>query len=210
LDALKKKLSDDSNGDGGTDKLSEDDNDDLENLADDDDDLDLKKWAEEEEKEPAHKDKATKDSLKGRDSRIHSIAAKLDKLKAQRNQLYRQSKTNLDASDPKRMTAALREKAQILAVAAQVMDGADISALFDQTEAEIKKAIVSAREPKVDLKGKSQEFVDGMYEAISLTVSGGNVGEVLGAMLMDHTDPETQRQAPKAWEKPKLTASKTR
>ena len=209
LEGLKKKQDDCSKDDDDT-KISEDDDEDLENLADDDDDLDLKKWAEEEEKEPGHKDKAHKDSLKGKDARIHAIAAKVDKLKAQRNQLYRQSKTHMDAADPQKMTEALRHKAQVLAVAAQVMDNADINAMFSQSEAEIKKAIVAAREPKVDLKGKSAEFIDGMFEAISLTCTADNVGEVLGAMLMDNADTSTQHQAPAKWEKPKLTASKTR
>jgi hypothetical protein len=215
LEANAKKTRDGEEGEEGEEE-------ELEKLAEDDDDIDLEKWAKEEaaehgddkaNKDMGHKDHIYADSLKSKSPLLRKIAEKLDTLKGQRNQLFRQTrKSNMDSIDPVKAGEAFKKRAEVVAVAYEIMDSAEADKLLSLPEAEVKKAVVLALNPKLDMTGKSGAFIDGMFEAIALSNKPSNVGEVLGRMLMPVQDGQGSAgtpQAAKPWEKKPLSAHKS-
>lgn len=168
----------------------EDDDDDMENMAAASDDDDKKTEAKMDSFAPKS---ARGKVIKGMFSKMQG------KLKAA--ELLNKQVTD-SAADPAKLAQAAREHAKIVAVGMAVIDKADAGELFKLSAVELKKKVIAAKMPKVSLEGKDQGFMDGLFEGIQAQVSPSNVGEILGAMLLDSKETETKAEPKKFERKP--------
>jgi hypothetical protein len=181
----------------------DDDTKDAATLAKDDDDDDDTK---DDDDSKTTKDTKTTDSIKS--PALKPIAARIDRLLGKIAQYKKEAKTHMDSMTPAKLAEAVKSRAKLVATAMQVIDSADSTKLFAMDELEIKKAVVKAKNPEMVLDAKSADFVDGMFQAIAEGVSGENLGDVLGAILLDAGGPASEGGAKKGWVKQPLTMHK--
>jgi hypothetical protein len=102
------------------------------------------------------------------------------------------------ANDPARIDAAVENRVKLVVSAAKVL-GAD--AKFDgKTEREVKAAVIAKVKPSIKLDGKSDAYVDGMFDscldgaAQATTITGFH--SALSSVKLD-ADPVEDKDAPK-------------
>jgi hypothetical protein len=102
------------------------------------------------------------------------------------------------ANDPARIDAAVENRVKLVVSAAKVL-GAD--ARFDgKTEREVKAAVIAKVKPSIKLDGKSDAYVDGMFDscldgaAQATTITGFH--SALSSVKLD-ADPVEDKDAPK-------------
>ena len=140
---------------------------------------------------------ATMDAIKPRTLGGRLIKGAFSKLQGRivaATEAAKQTIQDAAITTPKKLAQAAATHAKLVAVCMAVMDKADPNELFAKESLELKKLVIAAKMPTVDLKGKSLEFVDGLYDGVAMGVAPSNVGEVLGKIL-SVTDADSAKGA---------------
>lgn len=134
-------------------------------------------------------------ALKTATSERDGLQAKLDSATAD---IIKLTADLTAANDPARIDAAVENRVKLVVSAAKVL-GAD--ARFDgKTEREVKAAVIAKVKPAIKLDGKSDAYVDGMFDscldgaAQATTITGFH--SALSSVKLD-ADPVEDKDAPK-------------
>lgn len=199
LKAEHKKAMDELAGQvSGLKKLDEDEDGDIENLT--------------EETEGQEEDAACAkmDSIEPKSERMKKVKTRISRLLGKVAGLTREVKAKMDAASPERLAEAAKTQATMVATVCALDSKAKPADLFGKSVGELKRLAILARDPKAVLDGKDAAYIDGRFDAIASSVKPSNIGEVLGAMLLDTKSEPTQEQAApaqKKWTPVPLSAS---
>ena len=161
---------------------------------------------------------AKMDAIAVKSDKAAVVKARMAKMLGQMLGLKREVKAKMDAAEaaakeaPAKLAEAAKAQAVLVATVMALDEAAKPADLFTKTAGELKRLAILARDPKAVLDGKSEDFVEGRFTAVAATVKPTNLGEVLGAMLLDTTEQEKKDEsaaapARKTWTPEPLSAS---
>lgn len=113
-------------------------------------------------KADARADKAEQELAEAKTA-LDTAKAATAKVEAERDELKEKAEANNDADT---IRTAVKERLELERVAGKVLNSDEAAKLGEMTDGEIKNAVIMAKNPKANLDGKSEEYLQARFDSV--------------------------------------------